>query len=99
MPFLVIPIEVIDLNVMQVPEQDLIDIKNGIQEIKRFLPVFFSRMVPSHFFNVQNAVAKVPLSAIKGKVIFCLSALGYPIGFVKCVEKVPSCYNFINLII
>ncbi|CAO2835939.1 unnamed protein product [Amaranthus hypochondriacus] len=70
-----------------VPEQDLIDIKNGIQEIKRFLPVFFSRMVPSHFFNVQNAVVKVPLSAIKGKVIFCLSALGYPIGFVKCVEK------------
>lgn len=75
---------------MQVPEKNLISLKLGIQEIKKSLPVFFSRMVPSHFFTVHNVGTELPLSAVKSRVLLCLSAIGSPKGFVKCIEKVFS---------
>ncbi|KNA04438.1 hypothetical protein SOVF_199810 isoform A [Spinacia oleracea] len=74
-----------------VPEKNLISLKLGIQEIKKSLPVFFSRMVPSHFFTVHNVGTELPLSAVKSRVLLCLSAIGSPKGFVKCIEKLgPS---------
>ncbi|KAL2944615.1 putative tetraacyldisaccharide 4'-kinase mitochondrial [Bienertia sinuspersici] len=70
-----------------VPEQNLIELKLGVQKMKESLPVFFSKMVPSHLFTVYNADTKLPLSAIEGRVVLCLSAIGSPYSFVKCIEK------------
>lgn len=70
-----------------VPEQKLINLRLRIQEMKKPLPVFFSRMVPSHFFDVPNVDTKLPLSAVESKILLCISAIGFPNGFVKCVEK------------
>ncbi|KMS96264.1 hypothetical protein BVRB_000710 isoform A [Beta vulgaris subsp. vulgaris] len=70
-----------------VPEPILMNLKRRIQDIKESLPVFFSRMVSSHFFTVHNVDTKLPLSAVHSRVVLCLSAIGSPNGFVKCVEK------------
>ncbi|XP_021758948.1 probable tetraacyldisaccharide 4'-kinase, mitochondrial [Chenopodium quinoa] len=75
-----------------VSEQKLIHLRLGIQEIKNSLPVFFSSMVPSHFFTVYDVGTKLPLSAVKNRVLLCLSAIGSPNGFVKCVEKLGPSY-------
>ncbi|KAL9236292.1 hypothetical protein vseg_010980 [Gypsophila vaccaria] len=70
-----------------VSEDNLVDLTHRIQEIKKGLPVFFSRMFSTHFLAVHDTRTKIPLSAAEHKVILCVSAIGSPSSFVKCVEK------------
>ncbi|KAK9673880.1 hypothetical protein RND81_12G195800 [Saponaria officinalis] len=70
-----------------VSEDNLVDLTLRIQEIKNGLPVFFSRMFPTHFLAVHDFHTKIPLSAVERRVLLCVSAIGSPNSFVNCVEK------------
>ncbi|KAJ8442962.1 hypothetical protein Cgig2_019535 [Carnegiea gigantea] len=70
-----------------VSEQYLIKLKLWIQEMKETLPVFFSRMAPSHFLTIQDIHMEMPLSAVENRILLCVSAIGSPDAFVKCIEK------------
>jgi len=58
--------------------------------MKETLPVFFSRMAPSHFLTIQDIHMEMPLSAVENGILLCVSAIGSPDAFVKCIEKVSS---------
>ncbi|XP_074310906.1 putative tetraacyldisaccharide 4'-kinase, mitochondrial isoform X2 [Silene latifolia] len=70
-----------------VSKENLDDLKLRIQEIKKGLPVFFSRMLPSHFLAVHDNRAKIPLSVVEHMVLLCVSAIGSPSAFIKCLKK------------
>lgn len=70
-----------------VSEQYLIKLKLWIQEMKETLPVFFSRMAPSHFLTIQDIHMEMPLLAVENRILLCVSAIGSPDAFVKCIEK------------
>lgn len=72
---------------MQVLEQKLKDIELVIQEIKS-LPVFYTRMAPSCFFEVRNINTKMHLGAVHNAVVLCVSAIGSSDAFVQGMEKV-----------
>ncbi|EOY12309.1 Tetraacyldisaccharide 4'-kinase family protein, putative isoform 2 [Theobroma cacao] len=68
-------------------EQKLKDIELVIQEIKS-LPVFYTRMAPSCFFEVSNINTKMHLGAVHNAVVLCVSAIGSSDAFVQGMEKV-----------
>ncbi|GAB4844775.1 hypothetical protein Ancab_038164 [Ancistrocladus abbreviatus] len=70
-----------------VPIPDLVDIELMIHEIKKSIPVFFTRMAPSHFLKVEDIHTRIPLTAAQDKVLLCVSAIGSPIAFLKCIVK------------
>ncbi|KHG14307.1 Tetraacyldisaccharide 4'-kinase [Gossypium arboreum] len=73
---------------MQVLEQKLKDIKLVLQEIKESLPIFYTRMTPSYFFELRNISTKMHLGAVLDAVVLCVSAIGSPDAFVRAMEKI-----------
>lgn len=83
--------EMFMLRKLQIPEQSLKDIELTVREIKEALPIFFTRMAPSHFFEVGNIHSKKPLTAFFETVVLCVSAIGSANAFVKGMKKVLLC--------
>lgn len=83
------------LKIMQVLEQKLKDIKLVVQEIKESLPIFYTRMTPSYFFELRNISKKMHLGAVLNAVVLCVSAIGSPDAFVRAMEKVLLLMLFI----
>ncbi|GAB2284700.1 hypothetical protein Dimus_019152 [Dionaea muscipula] len=75
-----------------ISEQSLSYICSMIRDIKDQLPVFFTRMVPSYFLMVEDKYTTIPLTVVQGKILLCVSAIGSPDGFVKCVMKLGALY-------
>uniref|UniRef100_A0A2N9HJV3 tetraacyldisaccharide 4'-kinase n=1 Tax=Fagus sylvatica TaxID=28930 RepID=A0A2N9HJV3_FAGSY len=75
-----------------VSEQNLKDIEHVIREVKESLPIFFTRMTPSYFFEVANINSKLPLGALCNTIILCLSAIGSANAFVAAMEKIGASY-------
>ncbi|XWS51846.1 hypothetical protein CRYUN_Cryun11dG0017500 [Craigia yunnanensis] len=73
-------------------EQKLKDIELVIQEIKESLPIFYSRMAPSYFFEVRNISTKMHLGAVHDAVVLCVSAIGSADAFVQGMEKIGPIY-------
>lgn len=73
---------------LQIPEQSLKDIELSVREIKESIPIFFTRMAPSHFFDVRNINSKKPLTALSNTIILCVSAIGSANAFVQGMKKV-----------
>ncbi|XP_017638825.1 probable tetraacyldisaccharide 4'-kinase, mitochondrial isoform X4 [Gossypium arboreum] len=69
-------------------EQKLKDIKLVLQEIKESLPIFYTRMTPSYFFELRNISTKMHLGAVLDAVVLCVSAIGSPDAFVRAMEKI-----------
>ncbi|KAB2044348.1 hypothetical protein ES319_D01G083600v1 [Gossypium barbadense] len=69
-------------------EQKLKDIKLVVQEIKESLPIFYTRMTPSYFFELRNISKKMHLGAVLNAVVLCVSAIGSPYAFVRAMEKI-----------
>lgn len=63
-----------------------------IRETKESLPIFFTRMAPSHFFDVRNFDSKKPLEALCNTVVLCVSAIGSANAFVQAMKKVCTCF-------
>ncbi|KAJ6753610.1 TETRAACYLDISACCHARIDE 4'-KINASE [Salix purpurea] len=77
---------------MQVSEHNLRDIKLMVQEVKKSLPIFFTRMSPLHFFEVGNMNTRIPLDIICNGVVLCVSAIGSANAFVQGMEKMGTLY-------
>lgn len=63
-----------------------------IRETKESLPIFFTRMAPSHFFDVRNFDSKKPLEALCKTIVLCVSAIGSANAFVQGMKKVCTCF-------
>lgn len=85
--------EMFMLRKLQIPEQSLEDIELTVREIKEALPIFFTRMAPSHFFEVGNIHSRKPLTAFSDTVVLCVSAIGSANAFVKGMKKVLLCLS------
>ncbi|CAN6445759.1 unnamed protein product [Victoria cruziana] len=79
-------------NANMVPDMQLEMIVSQLREIKKSLPIFFSRLDPSHFFNVQQPSITLPLTTVRDVVVLCISALGFAEAFVKTIEKLEASY-------
>ncbi|XP_058094857.1 probable tetraacyldisaccharide 4'-kinase, mitochondrial isoform X2 [Magnolia sinica] len=77
-----------------ISDRQLRHIKATVREIKETLPILFSRMSPSHFFEVKNCDSKLPLTTVKNMVVLCVSAIGCPNAFVLGIEQIgPLCVD------
>ena len=59
-----------------------------IRDVKGSLPIFFTKMSPSHFFDVRNFYSKKPLEAMCNTIVLCVSAIGSATAFVQGIKKV-----------
>ncbi|XP_015899675.2 probable tetraacyldisaccharide 4'-kinase, mitochondrial isoform X2 [Ziziphus jujuba] len=75
-----------------IPEQSLKDVELTVREIKEYLPIFFTRMAPSHFFDVGNINSKKPLTALTNTIVLCVSAIGSANAFVQGMKKLGAFY-------
>ncbi|XP_065862396.1 probable tetraacyldisaccharide 4'-kinase, mitochondrial isoform X1 [Euphorbia lathyris] len=75
-----------------VSQQNLRDIELVMRDINDSLPIYFTRMSPSHFFEVGNINSRIPLVFINGVILLCVSAIGSPNSFVQGMEKVGAVY-------
>lgn len=76
------------LSHLQVLDGHLKVLESMVLEIKQSLPIFFSRMSPSHFFEVWNCDSKLPLTIVHNMVLLCVSAIGFANAFIEAIEKV-----------
>lgn len=74
----------------QVQEQNLKDVELMVREIKESISIFFTRMAPSHFLEIGSTDFKMPLTSVCGKVVLCVSAIGFANAFVQGIERVLS---------
>ncbi|KAJ4836636.1 hypothetical protein Tsubulata_005484, partial [Turnera subulata] len=75
-----------------VSEKGRRDIVSLIREVKESLPIYFSRMSPSHFFQVDNINSTMPLGVISGAIVLCVSAIGSANAFVQVISKMGILY-------
>lgn len=73
-------------------ERNLKDIELMIREFKESVPIFYTRMAPTHFFDVRNIKLKVPLKDVYNAIILCVSAIGSSDAFVLGMQKTGACY-------
>ncbi|KAJ1691960.1 hypothetical protein LUZ63_016115 [Rhynchospora breviuscula] len=74
-----------------VSETELKTIESTILRIcSNTIPLFFSELVPSHFFEIKSPNEKLPLSTVHGLVVLCVSAIGCPDSFVKALIQIGA---------
>nr|XP_009413378.1 PREDICTED: probable tetraacyldisaccharide 4'-kinase, mitochondrial isoform X2 [Musa acuminata subsp. malaccensis] len=73
---------------MQVSDGQLKVIKSKMHTVDACHAVFFTRLAPSHFFEVKNQHSTLPLSVVLNRVVLCVSAIGFPNAFVQAVGKI-----------
>ncbi|XP_042518824.1 probable tetraacyldisaccharide 4'-kinase, mitochondrial isoform X2 [Macadamia integrifolia] len=75
-----------------VSDKDLKDLVLMMQEIKENLPIYFTRLAPSHFFEVKNRYSKHPIEVVCGMVVLCVSAIGFANAFIQAIAKMGPLY-------
>ncbi|KAJ4977007.1 hypothetical protein NE237_002113 [Protea cynaroides] len=70
-----------------VSDKDLKDLVLMMQEVKENLPIYFTRLAPSHFFEVKNCYSKLPLKVVSDLVVLCVSGIGFANAFVQVIAK------------
>ncbi|XP_077210999.1 tetraacyldisaccharide 4'-kinase family protein isoform X2 [Tasmannia lanceolata] len=74
-----------------VSDKQLKAIESTMREVKENLPIFFTTLSPSYFFEVKNYYSKLSLRAVHNMVVLCVSAIGFANAFVQGIEKIgPS---------
>ncbi|CAL9134319.1 unnamed protein product [Musa textilis] len=63
-------------------------IKSKMHTVDACHAVFFTRLAPSHFFEVKNQHSTLPLSVVINRVVLCVSAIGFPNAFVQAVGEI-----------
>jgi len=59
-----------------------------VHEIKKSVPIFFTKMDPTYLFEVGNINSKILLTALHEATILCVSAIGSADPFVKRIQEV-----------
>ncbi|KAJ0242517.1 hypothetical protein HA466_0204850 [Hirschfeldia incana] len=75
-----------------ITEKSLGDIEETIHGFKSSIPVFYSKMVPKHLFDVKNDRSYVALEALHDATVLCVSAIGSADAFVKSIGMVGARY-------
>ncbi|KAG2630462.1 probable tetraacyldisaccharide 4'-kinase, mitochondrial [Panicum virgatum] len=68
-------------------EVQLKAIRSTIEENAATCSVFYSRLVPSHIFEVKKPLGKIPLNVLNDKIVLCVSAIGCPNAFIHTVRE------------
>ncbi|KAF0931493.1 hypothetical protein E2562_004614 [Oryza meyeriana var. granulata] len=71
-----------------VPEAQLKTIVSTVQDNGATCPVFFSKLVPSHIFEVNQPLQRLPLHVLHGITVLCVSAIGCPDAFIHSVKEI-----------
>ena len=60
----------------------------SIQDSGATCPVFFSKLAPSHIFEVNQPLQRLPLNLLDDVIVLCVSAIGCPDAFIHKVREV-----------
>jgi tetraacyldisaccharide 4'-kinase len=63
-------------------------IRSTIENNAATCSVFYSRLAPSHIFEVKQPLQRLPLNVLKDKIVLCVSAIGCPDAFIHTVKEV-----------
>ncbi|KAL6647255.1 hypothetical protein ACP70R_014692 [Stipagrostis hirtigluma subsp. patula] len=70
------------------PEVQLTEIKSTVEDNGAKCPVFYSKLAPSHIFEVDQPLQRLPLSILNDKIVLCVSAIGCPDAFLRTVGEI-----------
>ncbi|XP_020093192.1 probable tetraacyldisaccharide 4'-kinase, mitochondrial isoform X2 [Ananas comosus] len=70
-----------------VSDMQLKIIESTVLYICATLPMFFSRLVPSHLFGVKNPHSRFPLTMLNNSAVLCVSGIGFPYAFFHAVRE------------
>nr|CAD1840976.1 unnamed protein product [Ananas comosus var. bracteatus] len=70
-----------------VSDMQLKIIESTVLDICATLPMFFSRLVPSHLFGVKNPHSRFPLTMLNNSAVLCVSGIGFPDAFFHAVRE------------
>jgi len=62
-------------------------ITSTIEDNAATCSVFYSRLAPSHIFEVKQPLLKLPLNVLNDKIVLCVSAIGCPSAFIHTVRE------------
>ncbi|KAI4378247.1 hypothetical protein MLD38_015751 [Melastoma candidum] len=77
-------------NADMVPKKELKRVEATLREANKSIHTFFTRMMPMNFHKVGDMNSEIPLEAVRGRVVLCLSAIGSPDAFIQSVEKLGA---------
>lgn len=63
-------------------------IRSTIEDNSTTCSVFYSRLAPSHIFEVKQPSQRLPLDVLEDKVVLCVSAIGCPNAFIHTVREI-----------
>ncbi|KAL2496397.1 putative tetraacyldisaccharide 4'-kinase [Forsythia ovata] len=70
-----------------VVKHDIKALESTIREVEKVLPVFFTKMAPSHFLKVGNTSSRIPLKVVANKTVLCVSGIGFADSFIQRIEE------------
>ncbi|XP_022848438.1 probable tetraacyldisaccharide 4'-kinase, mitochondrial isoform X1 [Olea europaea var. sylvestris] len=70
-----------------VAKHDIEALESTIREVQKVLPVFFTKMAPSHFLRVGNMSSRIPLNVVDNKIVLCVSGIGFADSFIQRIEE------------
>ncbi|KAL2476333.1 putative tetraacyldisaccharide 4'-kinase [Abeliophyllum distichum] len=73
-----------------VVKQDIEALESTFREVEKVLPVFFTKMAPSHFLKVGNTSSRIPLKVVDNKTVLCVSGIGFADSFIQRIEEMGS---------
>ncbi|CAN6348311.1 unnamed protein product [Urochloa humidicola] len=62
-------------------------IRSTIEDNAAACSVFYSRLAPSHIFEVKQPLRRLPLNLLNDKIVLCVSAIGCPNAFIHTVRE------------
>ncbi|CAA7394348.1 unnamed protein product [Spirodela intermedia] len=65
-------------------------LETAMLNVKKTLPIFFSRLASSCFFDIKDVHTTIPARIIKNMVVLCVSAIGFPSAFSQGIEKIGA---------
>uniref|UniRef100_A0A453BR97 tetraacyldisaccharide 4'-kinase n=1 Tax=Aegilops tauschii subsp. strangulata TaxID=200361 RepID=A0A453BR97_AEGTS len=69
-------------------EAQLETIARTVQDSGTTCSVFFSKLAPSHIFEVHQPLQRLSLNVLDGMIVLCVSAIGCPDAFIHTVREV-----------
>ncbi|KAL3851199.1 hypothetical protein ACJIZ3_013081 [Penstemon smallii] len=68
-------------------ERDIEALESTIREVKKTVPIFYTKMAPTHLFERGDVSSKIPLNGICNTIVLCISGIGSPNSFVQRIER------------
>uniref|UniRef100_A0A453BQW8 tetraacyldisaccharide 4'-kinase n=5 Tax=Aegilops tauschii subsp. strangulata TaxID=200361 RepID=A0A453BQW8_AEGTS len=69
-------------------EAQLETIARTVQDSGTTCSVFFSKLAPSHIFEVHQPLQRLSLNVLDGMIVLCVSAIGCPDAFIHTVREI-----------